>query len=351
MFIALIALFWLPIEPSTAWFLTQSEREFAAERMRKDNERYITKDEQSDGIRIFSRGLTKRDVIETLKDWKLWTVLVVNICASVPSQAFSVFLPLVVKGMGFSSIEANLVRYSARTHHSAGGGPADIQVYRCQSHPTSAEPWACIFSHSARIDCEFTARCMRMKIHSNIAFSKERGYHIVGGLVICLVGLIMTITILEDHGRYIGLCILLAGSYIMAPLTMAWLSGNTPGKPIAAKYIYTSSRSFQLINRLSAEPGKRSLVLGVNGFGNLAGVIGSQLFRPKYAPRYLVPFYAALGFIAFSIIGYLAYRFTLQAVNKHRAQRLSSWSESDIENEQFVETRLGDKKYTFVYSL
>lgn len=31
----------------------------------------------------------------------------------------------------------------------------------------------------------------------------------------------------------------------------------------------------------NAEPGKRSLVLGVNGWGNLAGVIGSQLYRPE----------------------------------------------------------------------
>jgi hypothetical protein len=39
---------------------------------------------------------------------------------------------------------------------------------------------------------------------------------------------------------------------------------------------------------LAPEPGKRALVLGVNGFGNLSGVIGSQLFRKSYAPEYLV---------------------------------------------------------------
>jgi hypothetical protein len=41
--------------------------------------------------------ITKKDIIETLKDWKLWYVLVFNILASVPPQAFGVFLPLVVK--------------------------------------------------------------------------------------------------------------------------------------------------------------------------------------------------------------------------------------------------------------
>lgn len=57
--------------------------------------------------------LSRRDVEETIKDWKLWYVLFFNICASVPSQAFSVFLPLVVQGLGYSSLQANLVGYLA----------------------------------------------------------------------------------------------------------------------------------------------------------------------------------------------------------------------------------------------
>jgi hypothetical protein len=99
------------------------------------------------------------------------------------------------------------------------------------------------------------------------------------------------------------------------------------------------------------DPGKRALVLGVNGFGNLAGVIGSQLFRASYAPRYLVPFYVTLGIIAFSLAAYVAYRFGLRAVNRYRARKIATWSEADIENERVNGRRLGDKKYTFVYSL
>ena len=36
-------------------------------------------------------------------------VLFFNILASVPGQAFSVFLPIIVQGLGYSSIKANLV--------------------------------------------------------------------------------------------------------------------------------------------------------------------------------------------------------------------------------------------------
>lgn len=59
---------------------------------------------------------------------------------------------------------------------------------------------------------------------------KERGYHIVCGLLIALVGLIITVTVKGHGGKYAGLCILLFGSYVSAPLTVAWLSGNTPGE-------------------------------------------------------------------------------------------------------------------------
>lgn len=59
--------------------------------------------------------------------------------------------------------------------------------------------------------------------------SMERGYHAIAGLVVSLVGLIVVITVNQNAGRYVALCVLLTGSYITPSLTMAWLSGNTPG--------------------------------------------------------------------------------------------------------------------------
>lgn len=81
-------------------------------RVQRDNAKYIRHDLGKDGIELTSDRLSKRDVVETAKDWKLWYALLCNICASVPPTAFSVFLPLVVKGMGYTSLNANLVRYS-----------------------------------------------------------------------------------------------------------------------------------------------------------------------------------------------------------------------------------------------
>lgn len=104
---SLIAWFWMPFGPGSAWFLKEKERAYAVERIRVDNAMYAEHTYGDSGVE--NDRLSKRDVVETAKDWKLWYVLFFNILASVPGQAFSVFLPLVVAGLGYSSIEANLV--------------------------------------------------------------------------------------------------------------------------------------------------------------------------------------------------------------------------------------------------
>jgi hypothetical protein len=106
-FLAILAWFWLPLGPGSAWFLDPEEQLFATQRIIKDNASYVAHEYDVDGVE--KDRLTKRDALETVKDWKFWFLLVFNICASVPSQAFSVFLPLVVQGLGYSSIQANLV--------------------------------------------------------------------------------------------------------------------------------------------------------------------------------------------------------------------------------------------------
>jgi hypothetical protein len=83
--IAVLSVLWLPTGPSTARFLTKGQREYAIRRM------------QIDSALSEESKITRKDIIEAFEDWKLWCVLIFNILASVPPQAFGVFLPLVVK--------------------------------------------------------------------------------------------------------------------------------------------------------------------------------------------------------------------------------------------------------------
>lgn len=114
--IAVITLFWLSSGPDRAWWLDVEEREWAAKRVLLDRSgvegRGSRREEEEgllgEGMEVEvgvggvggEPGLTKRDVVEAVRDWKVWWVLGVNVCSSVPGMAFSVFLPLVVKVSG-----------------------------------------------------------------------------------------------------------------------------------------------------------------------------------------------------------------------------------------------------------
>lgn len=104
---AIIAGLVLPRGPGSSWFLTRTERQFATERIQRDTADYIKHEYGEDGIE--KDRLSRRDFKEAAKDWKFYGIIIFNICASVPTQAFSVFLPLVLQGLGYSSIRANLV--------------------------------------------------------------------------------------------------------------------------------------------------------------------------------------------------------------------------------------------------
>ncbi|PTB38215.1 hypothetical protein M441DRAFT_147051 [Trichoderma asperellum CBS 433.97] len=289
-FVAILAFFLLPRGPGSAWFLTQQEREFAAERMRRDTALFILHEYGKDGME--KDKLSRRDAIEAVKDWKFYGVIIFNICASVPTQAFSIFLPLVLQGLGFASIQANLMTVPPYVCGAVG-----LYIFALSSD------------------------------RRQVTSKHERGWHIIASIAIGIIGLILTVTVKASGGKYAGLCILLFGCYVSAPLTVAWLSGNTP------------------------EPGKRTLILGANGFGNLAGIIGSQIFAAKYGPSYRISFYVTLGISIVALLGYTGYRFALAAANRYKKDKMARMTPEELERERTDHTRYGDRKYTFIYGL
>lgn len=146
-------------------------------------------------------------------------------------------------------------------------------------------------------------------------------------MLLCIIGLTMTIALplANVHARYGGLIILVAGSFIGSPLQIAWLAGNTP------------------------EPGHRTVALGINGWGTVAGLIGSQLFLAKYGPAYRQPLAITLGLVilAFFLFGLNAVACRL--INHRRAKIVANMTPEEIEDENSDDKRYGDKKYTFVY--
>lgn len=111
-----------------------------------------------------------------------------NIAASVPGQAFSVFLPLIVADLGYSSYRANLFSVPIYVVGAVG-------------------LW--IFAYSSD-------------------HFKERSWHILVSLLIVILGLILVNVVNSPKGKYACLCVLQIGSYTVPPLTVGKLTSPGP---------------------------------------------------------------------------------------------------------------------------
>ncbi|GAB7339864.1 hypothetical protein MBLNU457_6397t1 [Dothideomycetes sp. NU457] len=368
MLLALVGFFWLPHSADTAWFFSSAERQYAEMRIRLDRDLSSTgtpssgvfhghtdQDEANDDDNDFDgddmldedvtaqlissrsrvirakarkasvasamtvtddRGLTRSNIFSALLDWKVWHLLFCNILSALPATAFSVFLPLVIKGLVHS--------------------PGDTELPAAKANILTVPPYiagACVLW----LFTAWSDRC------------RQRLIPILYGLLILLIGLTATVILPKEQYtlRYISLVVLLSGSFVASPLTVAWLTNNIP------------------------DPGKRSIVLGINGWGNLAGVIAAVVFSPRFEDDgYIVPFWITLACVLVSLLGFVAFRIVIVRTNDRREKIMRKWGPEQIEREaQFGDvgmvgpltllekmagqrfTREADMKLTFRYGL
>lgn len=314
MIIALAGFFYLPHRPDTAWFFNEEEKSWAGERIfqdrasaqtsphKHDTEDRVEDHEEAAGllhttshasakthvseVPTASAGLTSHDVLSAITSWHLWWLLICNILSAIPVSSFSVFLPLIVRGL-------------------TGVDPSSASLANLLSVPPFLVGAVILFAFAIYSDR-----------------TQARLKPILYGLAILLAGL--TGVVMLPHGsrdkpgqqhtytvlRYLALCVMVSGSFVASPLTVTWLSTNT------------------------SAPGKRAIMLGINGWGNLAGVIGAALFSPAYAPDYVFPFFVTLSCVGVSFVGFAIFRNLVIADNAYRQRLVSQWSEDQVDAEQ-----------------
>ena len=106
-FIAVLALAMLPHKLRKAWFLNEEERTHAVRRMATDTG--LDEDMTGASAKEEDHNITMKHIMRAVKDWKKVLIIVCNLCATTPAYGFAIFLPLIVKGMGYESIKANLM--------------------------------------------------------------------------------------------------------------------------------------------------------------------------------------------------------------------------------------------------
>ncbi|KAF5365235.1 hypothetical protein D9758_005403 [Tetrapyrgos nigripes] len=173
----LAILLWLPSFPFSASFLSPRERAIAQARLNRDHN--PTSHGGMTGLQGFKA---------VVSDLNSWMFMIIYASFNVGVATISYFLPTLIKDLGFSSINAQGMT---------------VAPY--------AVGWFMVFFQAWHSDR-----------------TKDRGYHIMLGSGLSLIGYIILATCADKSvgGSYFALFLVVGGNYSLFPLVMSWAANN-----------------------------------------------------------------------------------------------------------------------------
>ncbi|PKX92394.1 putative MFS transporter [Aspergillus novofumigatus IBT 16806] len=94
--VALFTLWYLPRSAAHATFLSPDEKQLAYLRLQRDSSA------------IVNEKLNLRDAFKIFRHWTSWLILAIQICLGVPLQSVQLFLPSIIKRLGYDTVKTNL---------------------------------------------------------------------------------------------------------------------------------------------------------------------------------------------------------------------------------------------------
>lgn len=216
--LGIIAFFWLPATPSTAWFLDEDEKAIAKSRQLRDGSGHV------------GEKFQLRECFRTWNDPKFAVWCVISLTYPVAFSTTANFLPLILQRLKFNTVITNLLTV-----------PPNLVGF-----------------------------IVLLVVTRSSDQNRERSFHIIGSLLLSLVGLIILAAVPPgDTSRDIGVayfaCFLLcSGAYIPSCLVHSWHNNNN-----------------------LSETSRAATTGLLVGLGNLGGIISGATFRTDYAPRYI----------------------------------------------------------------
>lgn len=179
-------------------------------------------------------------LLAALKDWKTWLSAIIYMGADGPLYAFSLFLPTIVHDLGYTATKAQLL---------------------------SVPPYA-------------AAAILTVTIGYVADKTRQRGLCNICVSLLGIVGFSMLLGGNSAGVRYAGTFLGALGIYPCIANTISWASNNTEG-------VY-----------------KRGVALGIIiGWGNLNGIVSSNIYRAEDSPRYAPGHGTVLGYLVFALFG------------------------------------------------
>ncbi|EJD49650.1 MFS general substrate transporter [Auricularia subglabra TFB-10046 SS5] len=219
-FFALLSFFLIVDFPDKASFLTPEQIKLVRDRVEYD---------RGDAV---PDPLTWAKAARYSLDPKLWAFALMFCFTTMPSYAFSLFLPTILTEMGYSVKDSQLLM---------------------------SPPYA-------------VAVVLGLAVAVFADRVNKRGIFIVGQAAVIVVGLAMTAYSPNKHVRYAGAFLGVFGTQANIPAVIAYQSNNIVGQ---------SKRSYS-----------SALLVG---FGGVGGIIASCIFRDQDKPKYLPGLWTSIG--------------------------------------------------------
>jgi len=223
----------------------------------------------------------------SVKDWKTYAFAIIYMGCDGALYAFSLFLPSIINQLGYTATKANLL---------------SVPPYAAAAILTITVGW----------------------------YADRTGRRGLCNIFICLLGIVGFSMLLGSQKagvKYAGTFLGAMGIYPCIANTISWASNNVEG-------VY-----------------KRGVTLGiVIGWGNLNGVVSSNIYRQKDSPKYIPGHSVVLAYmVLFLLGGSIVTTLGLRGENKKRAEgkrddRLANLTPAQIE-------ALGDKRPDFRYTV
>ncbi|OHF01812.1 major facilitator superfamily transporter [Colletotrichum orchidophilum] len=173
----IVAFWWLPASPQTAWFLGEAEREVATLRSLRD------------GTRNVEEEFSFKQCFRTWYDWKFPIWCIISLTYPVAFSTTANFLPLVIGRLGYNKVTTNLLTV-----------PPNVAGF-----------------------------LVLLAVTYSSDRNRERTFHIIASLTTSLIGLVVLAAIdAKAHVAvaYFACFLLTAGAYIPSCLVHSWHNNN-----------------------------------------------------------------------------------------------------------------------------
>ena len=214
--------------PATVSWLSPTEKAYIHKRLAADSD--ATNDE----------AFTWHNVALALKDPKCWFYGLAYHTMSLPLYTLSLFLPTIIKDLGYTASQAQLL---------------------------TVPPYAC-------------AACLTVTVAILSERYRRRAIFIMGSSCIAIIGYIVLLSAPEDLPglSYFGTILAASGIYPATAIVLSWPANNVSGQTKRA-----TANAMQI------------------SIGNLGAVIGTQLYRSDDGPRYFLGHGFALGYLVANV--------------------------------------------------